>query len=81
MALYIIQDGPHWGPMDPCGGPVGMYSQTGDWAPESPMAAIKVIFEGPLEAQKYQRGHRFKVTGSMSKGPQTNVFYGEKIKK
>ena len=52
LALYIIQDVPHWGPMDPCGGPVDMYSQTGDWAPESPMATIKVIFEGPLEAQK-----------------------------
>ena len=28
LAQYIIQDGPHWGPMDSCGGPVGMYSQT-----------------------------------------------------
>ena len=52
LALWILHDGPHWGPMDPCGGPVDMYSQTEDWAPESPTAAIKVIFEGPLEAQK-----------------------------
>ena len=41
----------HWSPMDPCGGPVGMYSQTGDWAPESPLGAMKVIFGGPIEAQ------------------------------
>ena len=28
LALLNIQDGPHGGPMDPCGGPVVMYSQT-----------------------------------------------------
>ena len=51
LALWISQDGLHWGPMDPCGGPVGIYSQTGDWAPESPVGAMKVIFGGPIEAQ------------------------------
>ena len=28
LALWIILDGPHVGPIGPCGGPVGMYSQT-----------------------------------------------------
>ena len=37
--------------MDPLEGPVGMFSQIGDRAPESPIGAIKRIFVGLIEVQ------------------------------
>ena len=64
--------------MDPCGGPVDMYSQTGDWAPESPMAAIKVIFEGPLVPKSNKEATGLNSRGQCLRDLRLMHFMGEK---